>query len=203
MNDINSYIQLRIRSNESLASGATDPITISANITTNRVDITIASNYSIDFSQPNTWKDMFGFDPVAIKVNGVTSGVRSARLVAFNAIVINTDLTKNDYLNGKPSTALHSYSAFKVPIGYKMFEKPNPPIYLPLARKVIDKIRVWITDENGNILDFDGEIITIKIHIRQIWILIVIISPSKSRMFPFSSVIQTLILSMTFLASGR
>ena len=99
--DINSYIQLRIRTNEALAAGADDPITISVNETLNRTDIKIISAYSVDFTQPNSLIDLFGFDSITIKANGTTTGTKNIKVMAFNTVVISRAATKVDFLPSK------------------------------------------------------------------------------------------------------
>ena len=40
--------------------------------------------------------------------------------------------------------------------------------YLPINRGIIDYIYVWITDQNNNPVNFRGDDITIRFHLRKI-----------------------------------
>ena len=52
--------------------------------------------------------------------------------------------------------------------GYKIVEKPINVVYLPLSSSQIMSIRIWITDQNNNIIDFRGESITLRIEIMKV-----------------------------------
>jgi hypothetical protein len=72
------------------------------------------------------------------------------------------------YVNGSQSPTLYSFYPNVSP-GYKIVERPNPSlIYYPLSRHDISRMRVWLTDQNNNLIDLRGETITIRIHVREI-----------------------------------
>src|SRR5579863_3561589 len=53
-------------------------------------------------------------------------------------------------------------------VNIEIIERPSPALtYFLLSRHDISRIRVWLTDEDDNILDFRGEEITLRIHIRR------------------------------------
>ena len=85
----------------------------------------------------------------------------------INTILVNIDIIQGSYVDGRASPAIYSFYPNVAP-GYKIVERPNPTlIYFKLSRHDISRIRVWLTDQNGNIINFRGEIITIRIHIRK------------------------------------
>ena len=51
----------------------------------------------------------------------------------------------------------NSFSAHSIPPGYKNFEQRNPPIYFTMLTKKIKEIRFKITNEHGNLIDFNKE----------------------------------------------
>ena len=53
-----------------------------------------------------------------------------------------------------------------VPPGYKIIEIPTQVIYLPITVHTIDNIQLRIVDQDGNFVNFRGEIITIRLHIK-------------------------------------
>ena len=72
------------------------------------------------------------------------------------------------YVEGSQSPALYSFYP-NVPPGYTIVELPNPSlVYYPLSRNDISKMRVWLTDQTGNLIDLQGETLTIRIHVREI-----------------------------------
>ena len=49
--------------------------------------------------------------------------------------------------------------------GYKIIQNPVNIVYLPLNREHMFNIRIWITDQNENIMDFRGEVQTLRLHL--------------------------------------
>ncbi len=72
------------------------------------------------------------------------------------------------YVNNKISNILYTIPAYTVPVGYKIFQKEASPIYLPLTRNNISNYRIRIVDEDGNLINFNGEEITMLLHIKQV-----------------------------------
>ena len=44
----------------------------------------------------------------------------------------------------------------------------NPPLYLPITRKVINDIRFRILDQDCNIISFNNEEININLNLKQV-----------------------------------
>ena len=49
----------------------------------------------------------------------------------------------------------------------KILEAPHNLIYLPVIVDVISTLSVWLTDQNGKVLDLRGEELTIRFHLRE------------------------------------
>ena len=49
----------------------------------------------------------------------------------------------------------------------KIFEAPQNLIYLPVTKDVISTLSVWLTDQDGELLDLRGEKLTIRFHLRE------------------------------------
>ena len=60
------------------------------------------------------------------------------------------------------------YSFFpSVGPGYKIIESPKNLVYLPVVRDRIDSINIRLTDQNDKELDLRGEILTVRLHLRE------------------------------------
>ena len=68
----------------------------------------------------------------------------------------------------RTTNIIYSFPAFAVPFGFKILERMNPPIYFPLISKTISEMRIRILDQNGNLLSFNGEDISMYLHLRQV-----------------------------------
>lgn len=89
------------------------------------------------------------------------------KISSSNVIRIECDLVTNSYNNGKNSNTLYEFSNGKVEAGYKLIEIPRHIVYLPIRKRQIDSIQIKIVDESNNLLNFRGEEISCRVHIRK------------------------------------
>ena len=140
-------------------------ITISPNLSTLKsvIDIT-HPDYKIDFTIPNSLRSILGFESKILSNDRNTSD-RTVNIIDFNSIFVNCDCIKDSYVNGISSPVIYSFGP-KVSPGYRIAEEPKNPIYLSINRKTLSEFSVWITDQAGSPIDFRGENITCRFHIR-------------------------------------
>ena len=96
----------------------------------------------------------------------------------INSINILCDLVQNSYIanetrGSENSLALQKNLLYTFPygtvlMGFRIVQSPNPIIYLPMTRKNISSISFQITDQDGNLLDFNNEKISLALHIEQV-----------------------------------
>ena len=89
---------------------------------------------------------------------------------SFNSLFINCDLCANSYLNNINIQALRTFSTNIVPVGYKLIIEPPKPIWLPAikTKNSFNDYHLWVSDEKGNLVNFNGENITITIWLRSV-----------------------------------
>ena len=81
--------------------------------------------------------------------------------------VINCDLVDESYSNGRASQALFDITPNASPNGQiNRFPQPEP-IWMPVNKNTINSVRIWITDQQGRNLDFNGEHFTYTIGFRE------------------------------------
>ena len=142
-------------------------INISANISklTSIVNIE-KSRYKIDFGVSHSIGPVLGFKKVIIG-HGYNESPNIVNIMQVNSILVNLDIIMGSYVNGLQSPTLYSFYPNVSP-GYKIVERPNPSlIYYPLSRHDVSRMRVWLTDQNGNSIDLRGETLTVRIHVRE------------------------------------
>ena len=140
-------------------------ITVGANSSTLRayVDITNA-NYRVNMTQ-STIRSMLGFNPKTL-ASGYHEGDNPVDILKVNTILVNCDIISGSYRNGSQTPVVYSFFPDVSP-GYKIVESPNNLVYLPVAPAGdVQRMRVWLTDQNGEQLNLRGETITIRFHIR-------------------------------------
>lgn len=76
--------------------------------------------------------------------------------VGIDSYNLNCDLVDGSYDTGKSSSILFSFRP--TGLSYEAITiEPYNIAYLQVNKKVIERIRFWITDQQGNTLDFQGE----------------------------------------------
>lgn len=90
------------------------------------------------------------------------------RITEIDVIRIECDIVSGSYINGKNCHTIYQFSHCKVDPGYKFIEVPQHIIYLPIEEKRLQSIQISIVDQNGKLIDFRGEQISCRIHIKKV-----------------------------------
>jgi len=161
---INNEIKRQIITNGDDGSA----LNLTANISRLTSIVTIEKpTYKVDFSVVNSIGTLLGFDAKVIG-HGYNESTNIVNIMQINSILVNIDIIMGSYVNGSQSPTLYSFYP-NVPPGYKIVERPSPSlVYYPLSRHDISRMRVWLTDQNGKLIDLRGETLTIRIHVREI-----------------------------------
>ena len=163
--DINNTIQQGMQKN----GDSTDKnyfISLLVNNATLKSIVNITKKgYTVDFTGSNSLRNLLGFNSVVLQ-EGYNISTNIVNILNTNTIQINCNIISGSYNNGSQSTVLYSYFPSVAP-GYKIIQTPVNIVYLPLVGDHIFSIRIWITDQNGNIMDFRGEVQTLRLHLRR------------------------------------
>lgn len=90
------------------------------------------------------------------------------KITEVDVIRIDCDIVSGSYINGEDCHTIHQFSHCKVGPGYKFIEVPQHIVYLPIKEKRLRSIQISIVDQNGNLVDFRGEQISCRIHIKKV-----------------------------------
>lgn len=90
------------------------------------------------------------------------------KITNIDVIRVECDIVSGSYINGKHCHTIHQFSHGKVDPGYKYIEVPRPIVYLPIKEKNLRTIQISIVDQHDNLIDFRGEEITCRIHIKRV-----------------------------------
>lgn len=140
------------------------------------IDITIKGNHStqktaikssreLDFTQDRSIGSLLGFKKRKIKAGVEEDSDYIVNINKVNALQIYCNLITGSYNNGQPVHVLYHFFP-NVPAGFKIIESPQLPIYLPVTGNVISTLTVRVLDQDGNIVNFRGEEVTIRLHLR-------------------------------------
>src|SRR5579863_1277109 len=125
----------------------------------------VQAEYKVTFEEGSI-ASLLGFSNGELN-SGYNLSPNIVAIMPVSIILVNIDIIQGSYINGKASSAIYAFYPSVSP-GYKIIERPSPALtYFLLSSHDISRIKVWLTDEDDNILDFRGEEITIRIHIRR------------------------------------
>lgn len=173
--DINNYLRFKlgdpkakdVSNFEQILSNeiSNNHITLQANNSTLKCEI--ASTGEIDFTPDDCIGGLLGFSKRKLKPNTVYISDFPANIVRINSLIVQCNIVTGAFLNEKLVHTIHEFYP-AVPPGYKIVETPQNVVYLPVNVRAINNVSLYITDQDGNLVNFREEIITIRLHVRKI-----------------------------------
>ncbi len=159
ISDISTYIKDYLR-NENININ----IIIKAN--NNTLKSEIFSNVEIDFEKDDSLATILGFKKIKLQPNILHRSTLPISIVRVESVRLVCNLITSSYDNGIESHIIHEFYP-TVPPGYKIVEAPTNVIYLPINTSTIHNITVRLEDQEGRLINFRDEIITLRLHLRK------------------------------------
>lgn len=163
INDIHRYLANTLSLKKEL-----DPVVLRLEANRNTLKCEIKCNRTIDFSKPNSIGSLLGFGKKKLEPNTLHISENPVDIFKVNSIAIECNLVNNSYNNGKQVHVVHMFYP-TVSAGFKIAERPTNVIYLPINTCKIDEIQLKITDQDGKLVNFRKELVTIRLHLKKIF----------------------------------
>lgn len=141
------------------------PISFTLKTNLNTLKCHIRCSKQIDFTKGDSIGKLLGFIEKKIEVNTWIESDNVVNISKVNAICIDCNICVGSFNNGKPVHIIHQFYPL-VPPGYKIVESPLPILYFPVSVKAINNITIKIVDQNGDLINFRNETITVRLHLK-------------------------------------
>lgn len=119
--------------------------------------------------KPNSIGPLLGFTVPSFLVEPIDRYIESndiVKILSVNTISIQCNIASGSFVNGRADHSIHQFFPAVEP-GYKIIETPNPVIYYPTNVRTIDNITIRLEDQDGKLIDFRGETVTLRLHLRK------------------------------------
>ena len=126
----------------------------------------LKNNYEVDFRKDKSVNSLLGFHS-NLCTSGLHESGKMVNILTINSILVNTDIISGSYVNGFTQPTIYAFFPDVSP-GYITIENPHNLLYLPITADTINSITIWLTDQNGNELNLQGENLSMRFHLREI-----------------------------------
>lgn len=176
LDDINSYLRQVFRENnhwnpDAESSQDVYPIQFIPNYATLKTTMKVIDkinenpiNVVVDFTTSN-FSQLLGFDKDIYQGEDYYTSQNKAKLDSIDEILVRCNIVGGSSSNNDQSDIIYSFVPVAPAGGIFSIEIFNP-IYLPIKVDRIDSIRMRLTDQFGNLIDFNGEDVSYTLHIR-------------------------------------
>lgn len=126
----------------------------------------IKCNFPVDLTPSDSIGRLLGFKEAKLNANEELATFNVTDIFKVNSILMECNLVTGSYINGRPAHYIYQFYPSVSP-GFKLIEEPSPVIYLPITTNVITNITLRLVDQDGRQVDFQGERITVRLHLRR------------------------------------
>lgn len=118
------------------------------------------------FNRKDSIGSLLGFESITYDDTDYLISENVIDISHINTLKIDCDLISGSYHNGRNTHTIYEFSPDVDP-GHKIVEQPMNLIYLPVIRTRINTLNITIVDQDNEFVDFRGERITCRLHIKR------------------------------------
>jgi len=178
LSQLQAYLHYVMRQNSDYTTdGDGNPvysIYIQANYSTLKSEITISDGYELNIAATESrLYELLGFEATSVS-SALTDGTHISDGLAdvtdgLNSMQIHVSLVSESYMGSSGSDVIFSFIPTVSP-GSPITIEPRQKVYLPIRSNdgYIRNVRCHLTDQQGRVLDLNGEKLTVSLHLRKI-----------------------------------
>ena len=126
-------------------------------------------NSKLEFSSTSFFCNILGFDNSQFtNVEQEVTSINIINIIDLTSINICCNIIKGGYFDIEEENILYSFPINSVPFGYKILKEPFQVIYSSVNTDIIQDLKFYIIDDFFKPINFNGETITICVHLRQV-----------------------------------
>lgn len=148
-----------------LSDNSRDRYSIKLYANNNTLKTYIKADKPINFNVSGSVGSLLGFSKEQLTANTTHASDLPVNINKVNIIRVECNIVCGSYLNDKKVYTLHEFYPDTAP-GYKILEVPRNLIYLPITKREIGLLTLTLVDQNGDLINFRGETITIRLHLK-------------------------------------
>lgn len=171
IDEIHTAMLRALKSDKSRVGGQEDDEELfSLRANNNTLKCEIQSKYEIDFTQEKSIGRLLGFEAVRLQPNKMHQSTQPIDIMKVRIIRVDCNIIYGAYLNGEKAHTLFEFDIDVEP-GYKLSKEPQNIIYMPVrlaAHQFIDNITLRILDDSGDLINFQGEKIIVKLELKKL-----------------------------------
>jgi len=136
----------------------------------NTLKCELKSAYEVDFTLNTSLASLLGYDRKRLAANIMHVSTKPVNIMKVRMIRVECNITSGAYINTQESHTLFEFDIDVTP-GYKLTKEPQHIIYLPVkpeGRQFIDNITLRIVDDNGELVNFQGEKVIVKLELKKL-----------------------------------
>lgn len=140
-------------------------INITGNLNTLKAELECV--YDVDFTHPKSIAPLLGFSQTLLKAGKKHISQLPVNIIKNNDINVECSIASGSFDNDRPSHIIYAFFVDVEP-GFKIAEKPSTIIYHPITNNVISCITIRILDQQGELINFRGEHISVRLHLKRL-----------------------------------
>ena len=129
--------------------------------------IELGEGWVVDFNVENSIAPVLGYNKKKLSGQGIYKSDNIVKINSVNSFLFNTNITEPSLLNKKYIPYVYHYS-INIGPGYNIVKRIPTIIYKNLTTTVLSTFSVWITNEKEQLINFNGEVLTVEFCLRRI-----------------------------------